>query len=382
MKDLVRNIKNTLSYFQFAIVISITTSLITYNTVSGAECGHIKGAYVSQGPAGQEELVTIKVGSTDGVTYNTVSSDSMSFPAYIFGCCTNSGKISSAFVSINGWPESKQEAYIGDLPHFATEMGQKLVHLPNGLAPFPASQAPEWFKAELQHACYTNYVGTGMSKEDAFSRSWTLENKAISELKGRLECYKYEYEGGKESLYKQYETTAPARFNIVCEKYTPPGHITKPPLSRGKDLVQAVKVTQANLVAFPDNKGGKCEVKLSATLVASGKINVKYQFENQVGNRSGVETVNIDQTNTAFFTKTFDFTKSGKGIWWEAETGGGSGPTLAAKPTENKQGFFKLVVLSPNKFESNLANYNFKYEELPMIKAPELVAPKQPRPRQ
>jgi hypothetical protein len=47
-----------------------------------------------------------------------------------------------------------------------------------------------------------------------------------------------------------YSTTVPAKFNILCEKYTPPEDIKKPPISRGKDLVQAVKVTQANLVAF------------------------------------------------------------------------------------------------------------------------------------
>jgi hypothetical protein len=325
----------------------------------------------------QEILPTVRLGSTNGTSYDLISPDQFLMPVWIKGTCFNGKKLQGAWVEFVGWSGSTQEVYLGDLPHNATNLKWKNVNLPSGLVSTSASELPDGIKYELYHACYKSYLDQGLSKEEAFSQTRILQGIPIGELSGCLACY------NDGELYQanscSYEAKYPAKFKIVCEKYTPSGKvqgpIAKPVIPKG-GLAQAIHVTQANLIPFQKTENGKCEVTLSATVVTDGKTKVNYQFENQLGDRSVVRTVNIGNSHKAHFTETFDFAKSGQEMWFKPPAKPTTkGPSYAASPTEKTQGYFKMLVLSPTKLESNPASYNMKCEQPKGIKKAVVAAP-------
>jgi hypothetical protein len=303
----------------------------------------------------QTDTPTIEVRSTDGQNYNSIIKTKR-FSAQMAGNCEGNDKVFNAYAYIEDWPASK--AVYAQIDHNKSDLNPvfKIVGVPWNLDVGPY---PDWLEERLFNAC--NEARATTPPDQSVEKEVNIGKK----LSARLQC-SHEGKHATDLEIKVYNAETAARVKLVCLPLTAGGLPPPPtpkPKTPSKDIVQEVKITQANLVAFPDNKGDKCEVTLSATLVASGKTTVSYLFENHLRNRSAVQKVDIDQTQTAFFTKVFDFKKSGTGVWFQTPTSGtGSGPTIAAKPTGNTQGFFKMVGVS-HAFESNTASYNFKCDE-------------------
>jgi hypothetical protein len=305
----------------------------------------------------QIDAPTIEVRATDGQTYNAITK-TKAFGAQMAGNCEGNDKVFNAYAYIEDWPASK--AVYSNIDDTKSELDPtfKIVRIPWNLDVGPY---PVWLKERLFNACNEARATTPLPP----SQSVEMEVNIGKKLSARLQC-SHKGKHITDLEIKVYNGEIPAKVKLVCLPLVAGGLPPPPtpkPKTPSKDIVQEVKITQANLVAFPDNKGDKCEVKLSATLVASGKTTVSYLFENHLRNRSAVQKVDIDQTQTAFFTKVFDFKKSDTGVWFQTPTSDtGSGPTIAAKLTGNTQGFFKMVGVS-HAFESNTASYNFKCDE-------------------
>jgi hypothetical protein len=318
-----------------------------------------------------ELLPTVRVGSTNGLNYNMVSSEPFILKAWVGGTCDD--PIRSAGVHILDWPGASQNANLTMAP-LSKDMPLHEVVLPSGLlVQTPGTDIPEWIKAKLYHACYNAMIETGLPKEKAFAEVREIKGYEFGTLVGYMNCVKL---GDDIGITPNHFKEFPAMVNIICDKYIPPGGIEPPPGSAGtpaKDLVQVVHVTGSNLISSPNTTGGKCEVSINATIETDGQATISYQFENEQGTRSAVRSVDIGNSHNAQFTETYDFAKSGEGMGFKPPPGNApSGPSYGVTPTDNVQGYFKMIGVS-HPFESNLASYNIKCEE-PEQDSPGLAA--------
>lgn len=130
------------------------------------------------------------------------------------------------------------------------------------------------------------------------------------------------------------------------------------PTAPGGGLAGAAWVTQARLFAIPDTND-PCTVRLSGVLVTNRATAVRYRLVDHLGVASPVFTVQVDQTNTAYFDRPVTLSPAAQSTPNEQLTSGSNagigGLTAATAPFP--QGWYRLDVVSPNVFTSDVSSY-------------------------
>jgi len=352
MRKSVTHYKILLSYLVFFIVITTAASASAVDIM------------VTQQLTNDAFIPNVNVNSSNGLNYDIIADQPFVMKTWIGGTCD--APIQFAGVRIDDWEEARENAVLTIAP-LSTSMHPHPVILPSGgIVQTSATQIPQHMQAKMFHACYNKMLESGLPKEEAFNQDYFIEKFEFAEMIGYMSCNDYNNpvaEIGDGNRFK----TAPALVNINCKKYTPPGGVAPPPgdQAAGDGLVQVVHVTASNLVSTPNTTGGKCEVAINATIETDGQTTVNYLFENEQGNKSAVRSVNVGGSHKAQFTETYDFSKPEESLGFPPPPGNApSGPSYGVTPTDNVQGYFKMVGVS-HPFESNLASYNINCEEPP-----------------
>lgn len=126
-------------------------------------------------------------------------------------------------------------------------------------------------------------------------------------------------------------------------------------------FVDQTTVTQAQLFAIPDPEGNGCGINLSAVFTTNDQTTIEYRLVNELGVKSQVFNVPVDQTHTAYVNHWLDLTDAvldaeDLGLVAPTESDGPFGYTT--EDTDRVQGYFQVEVLLPHHKMSNVASYN------------------------
>lgn len=134
-----------------------------------------------------------------------------------------------------------------------------------------------------------------------------------------------------------------------------------PPPGIDPQFVDQTSVTQAVLFAVPDDSENGCGLNLSAVFTTNDETTIEYRLVNELGVKSQVFHVPVDQTYTAYVNHWIDLTDTvidSQDLGLVAPSGSDGELDLTTEDTDRVQGYFQVEVILPHHKMSNIASYN------------------------
>jgi hypothetical protein len=122
-----------------------------------------------------------------------------------------------------------------------------------------------------------------------------------------------------------------------------------------------VRIDQNSFHLVENPEVAPCGFALSGAFVTSGPTTVRYRIEDHLGALSPEFSVEIGLTNTAFVSHDVAFNEeTGDALGFTAPESDADGiaDTLESAPTDNLQGYFRVVTTAPHGSRSNIVSYN------------------------
>lgn len=155
----------------------------------------------------------------------------------------------------------------------------------------------------------------------------------------------------------------------------PPFRIAPPPPGQPNvpipydELTDTVHIEQAHLSILQNGDPNTCGFYLSGVFRTSGPTRVTYRLVDALGARSRVFEVEVDQSNTAFFSHEIHFApQSGETLGLSLIPNRSPNPAGAVAfagsfvnvPNDRLQGYYRIETVEPHRVTSNIVSYNLE----------------------
>lgn len=133
------------------------------------------------------------------------------------------------------------------------------------------------------------------------------------------------------------------------------------------ELTHRVQIEQAHLSILPNDDRDECGFYLSGVFRTNAPTRVTYRLIDALGARSPAFAVDVDQSNTAFFSHDIVFApKSGETLGLSLVPGNSPNPaggvafagSFVNVPTDRLQGYYRVETIEPHRAMSNIVSYN------------------------
>ncbi len=211
-------------------------------------------------------------------------------------------------------------------------------------------------------------MADGMSAAEA--RAIPYELTTVVTMTARIGCEYDDWAYG--TYYKTVHTDIPLTIEYLPADVDAPIGQREP---AAVDLQAAPEVTGVGLAVVPD-PDNDCRLHLSGTIATNQPMTVEYRFIDPYGQPSNTYTIEVDGTNTAFFSRHVDVPmldspdQSGD-LATEVPVAGGIDDEAWAPAGDSDQytGTFMIETVSPN-HESAGDGFSVAYCEAPEIQLP------------
>jgi hypothetical protein len=135
------------------------------------------------------------------------------------------------------------------------------------------------------------------------------------------------------------------------------------------ELTDIIHIEQAQLFILPSADPDVCGFHLSGVFVTSGPTRVTYRLVDALGARSPVFEVDVDQTNTAFFSHDINFAPgTGETLGLSLLPGQPPNPaggvafagSFVDVPSDRLHGYYRVETVEPHHATSNIVSYNLE----------------------
>lgn len=135
------------------------------------------------------------------------------------------------------------------------------------------------------------------------------------------------------------------------------------------ELTDTVRIEQARLSILPGDDPDVCGFYLSGVFRTSGPIRVTYRLVDALGAQSPVFEVDVDRSNTAFFSHEIDFAPgTGETLGLSVVPGRSPNPaggvafagSFVNVPSDRLQGYYRVETVEPHRASSNIVSYNLQ----------------------
>jgi hypothetical protein len=158
------------------------------------------------------------------------------------------------------------------------------------------------------------------------------------------------------TVHFEPDTTSP----VFDELLGPPEGPTPIPVPV-EVFTAGVRIDQNSFHLVENPEVAPCGFVLGGAFVTSGPTTVRYRIEDHLGALSPEFSVDTGRTRTAFVSHDVAFSEeTGNALGFTAPQGEGDGidDTLESTPTDNLQGYFRVVTTAPHGSRSNIVSYN------------------------